>query len=113
MDSPKHYVQNSKELSGKKHNREESWKWKKSTEIDTSGDNEAGESHSQQKWCLSTQNIDVHKSMYGKFLKTEGCIYEKQKVPKWSEEKESRQRCCRKLTRPLKPSSSVKVVIEN
>ena len=28
--SPKHHIQNSKELSGKKHNRKEDWKWEKS-----------------------------------------------------------------------------------
>ena len=63
-----------------------------------------------------TQTFSVHKSNEQKVLKKDGCKrYKKQKVPEWTEEKESRQkRCCRKLTRTeMKPSSSVKVVIDD
>ena len=53
------------------------------------------------------KKFGVHKSYVQKVLKREGYkSYKKQKVPDWSEEKESRQkRCYRKLTRTvMKPS---------
>ena len=62
------------------------------------------------------QKFSVHKSYVQKVLKKEGCkSYKKQKVSEWTEEKDSRQkRCCRKLTRTeMRPSSSVKVVIDD
>ena len=62
------------------------------------------------------RKFGIHKSYVQKVLKREGCkCYKKQKVPEWSEEKETRQkRRCRKLSRTeMKPSSSVKVVIDD
>ena len=62
------------------------------------------------------RTFGIHKSFVHKVLKREGCkYYKKRKVPEWYEEKETRQkRRCRKLSRTeMKPSSSVKVVIDD
>ena len=62
------------------------------------------------------QKFGAHESHVQKVLKKEGCKnYKKQTVSEWTEGKELRQRlCCTKLTRTaMKPSSSVKVVMDD
>ena len=54
-NSRKHVVQNFEQLSGKEHNRKEGWNWQKRSEIDTSEDQEVGESCNGQKWCLPSK----------------------------------------------------------
>ena len=53
--SPKHYAQNSKELSKKNHSRNEDGKWEMSTEINTPENKQTGESRNDKEWCSPTE----------------------------------------------------------